>query len=177
MLVCLARIVGAHGIKGLVKVRSFSRSALDILQYQPLVDASGKPYHFHLVRLLPSGILLCKLDGCATRNDAEAQNGVDLYVDRSRMPELEEDTYYYADLEGLNVTDQQGKILGRVKAVNDHGAGVYMDVILETGGQATLPFFAECEVDLTQKRLAIDPSWLIDASNKGSERDEPDLML
>lgn len=177
MLVCLARIVGAHGIKGLAKVRSFSRSALDLFQYQPLVDSSGRSYQLHLSRLLPNGVLLCQIDGCTTRNEAEALKGTDLYVDRSRMPELEDNTYYYADLEGLKITDKQGQILGRVKAVNDHGAGVYMDVVLENGSPATLPFFAECEVDLNQKQLVIDAAWLIDNSGKGSERDELDHML
>lgn len=174
MRVHIARIVGAHGIKGLVKVRAFSHNALDVFQYQPLHDSSGKTYHLRLSRFLPSGILLCHLDHCITRNDAEAHAGVNLYMDRSRLPELEPDTYYHADLEGLNIVDQQGHILGRIKQVQDHGAGTYMDVLLACGGHATLPFFKECKVDLHNRLMSIDPTWLIDTSNDRNKGHEPD---
>lgn len=177
MKVCLARIIGAHGIKGLVKVRAFTHSALDALQYNPLVDKNGKLYTLKLERFMPNGVMLCHLDGCVTRNDAEAQHGVELFVDRERMPDLDENTYYYADLEGLSVVDQEGLELGRVKAVHDHGAGVFMDVTLTDKSEATLPFYPESEVDLENKKLVIDSAWLIGASYDRSERDEPNHML
>lgn len=178
MKVCLARITGAHGIRGLVKVRSYTHQAMDLLTYKPLTDKNDKTYILHLERMLPAGILLCRIDGCLTRNDAEAYKGLELFVDRSLMPALESDTYYYSDLEGLAIIDPQGNPLGRVKAVNDHGAGVFLDVVLVDGKtETTLPFFKECVVNLDKKHLLIDPLWLIDTSTNRDDSDGPDHLL
>ena len=78
MRVCLARIVGAHGIKGLVKVRSFTHNPTDLFHYRPLTDAKGQPYNLRLDRFLPNGVMLCHLDGCTSRSDAERYHGPDL---------------------------------------------------------------------------------------------------
>lgn len=178
MQVNLARIVGVHGIKGLVKVRSFTQNPTDLFQYNPLDDKDGKAYTLHLERFLPNGIMLCRLDGCSNRNDAENHRGTDLFVSRDRMPKLEEDTYYYSDLEGLNVIDTKGHLLGRVKAVNDHGAGVFLDVIKTDQPKmiATLPFNKEVVVDLEGKQLIIDPSWLIEPSPRKGDHHGPDHL-
>lgn len=174
MQVCLARIVGAHGIKGLVKVRSFTHNPIDLFKYKPLVNNKGQTLSLHMERFLPNGILLCRLDGCVNRNDADLYKGIDLFVERSILPKLEEETYYYADLNGLTVVDQDKKELGYVKAIHDHGAGVFLDVVMHhtPKTEATLPFYKECVVDLTNKQLVIDPNWLIDTSPDEKKPDE-----
>ena len=160
MLLYVAYIWEAHGIKGLLKLRSFTENTQDALSY-PLVDELGKSYKFHFQRMLPKGVLLCSLEGCTSRTEAENLKGTKLYTDRKNMPPLDEDTFYYSDLEGLDVVDQKNTALGKVKAIHNYGAGVFMDVSLPAGGEATLPFRPDCTVDLEGRKLIIDASWLI----------------
>jgi 16S rRNA processing protein RimM len=101
-----------------------------------------------------------RLGGVATREQADALRGVRLYAPRDRLPSLPDDEYYHADLIGLAVLDTGGTVLGRVKAVLNHGAGDLLEVQIEGGSASVLLPFTRAAVptvDLDSGRLIVDP--------------------
>lgn len=159
----LGEIVAAHGIKGLVKIRSFTEDPADIVAYGPLRDSAGMVVELTL-RGPTKGGVLAAVPGVNDRNGAEALKGTKLFVERGVLPELpaEGDEYYYADLIGLTVELVDGTVFGKVKAVHDFGAGDVLE--LQPGGSddgaretIMIPFSRQAvpEVDLANRRLVI----------------------
>lgn len=161
-LVCVGAIVGAHGVRGAVKVKSFTAAAADIAAYGPLSDEAGKR-RFVLRPIGQSGgaardTILAEIDGIKDRDQAEALRGTRLYADRDAFPEPEEDEFYHADLIGLGAEDRAGKALGVVRALHNHGAGDMMELDLAAGGTALIPFTkaAVPVVDLAGRRVVVE---------------------
>lgn len=158
--VCLGAISGAFGVRGEVRLKSFTATPEDIATYGPLTSEDGR--HSFTVTLTgqTSGALTARLSGIATREQADALRGVRLHVPRARLPALPEDEFYHADLIGLDVFDTGGAALGRVKAVLNHGASDLLE-ILAPGQTATvlLPFTQDAvpTVDLAARRIVADP--------------------
>ncbi len=126
--VCLGQVVGAHGVKGLVRIRPFTEEAGGIAAYGPLQDERGGRIDLEVVGRA-KGCLLARVEGLVDRDAAEALSGTRLYVERGALPEIgEEETYYQADLIGLRAEDPEGRALGRVAAVHDFGAGDVLEV-------------------------------------------------
>lgn len=155
--ICVGAIAGAFGIHGEVRLKSFTTEAADIATYGPLsTEDGGRSFTVTLTRPVTGGVG-ARLSGIATREDAEALRGVTLWAPRAALPALPDDEFYHADLIGLEVLDTGGKLLGRVKAIYDHGAG---DILEVTGAQALLlPFTREIvpTVDLAAGRIIVDP--------------------
>jgi 16S rRNA processing protein RimM len=165
-MVLMGAIIGAHGIKGEVKVKSFAGAPAAIAAYGPLSDAKGRTFDLSLVGKATPGkggtgqdILIARIKGVGDRNAAEALKGVELFVARDRLPETADaEEFYLADLIGLAVIDRHGAAMGRVVAVENYGAG---DVISIDGGpkgafdvaftRALVPV-----VDLAERRLQLD---------------------
>ncbi len=157
--VLMGVITGAHGVRGLVRVKSFTAEPDDIAAYGPLEDERGER-SFRLERVgAAKGVLLVRLDGIGDRNAAEALRGVRLYLPRAALPEPGEDEYYHADLIGLAVVLRNGEVLGRVRAVHDYGAGDSLEVERPDGGVVIVPFTAAIvpEVDIKGGRLVVEP--------------------
>lgn len=127
--VCIGQIRTAHGVRGLVLVASFTADPDDLFAYGPVSDKSGKR-RFTLVRAGEAqGDFLVRIDGVTTREAAKALASTLLYVPRAALPAPEdEDEFYYADLIGLIVEDEQGSVVGRVADVADHGGGTVIEV-------------------------------------------------
>jgi len=126
-LLLMGAILGAHGIKGEVKVKSFAARPSDIAAYGALSDAKEKR-RFELAITgtsdAPRGILIARIAGIDDRNAAEALKGTELYVARDRLPHLTDtEEFYFADLIGLRAVDAAGKEFGRVVSVDNYGAG------------------------------------------------------
>ncbi|MCV6603492.1 MAG: ribosome maturation factor RimM, partial [Cohaesibacter sp.] len=106
------------------------------------------------------GVVIAKIKGITDRNGAEALKGTELFMDRSQLPEPEdEETFYHADLIGLDAFDEAGALLGRVTAVFDHGAGDVIDIRMAADGRLiTLPFTKAVVpvVDIAAKRIEIN---------------------
>ena len=132
--VLVGAISGAHGMRGLVRLKSFTAEPADIGSYAPLEDEAGTPVRLGLTGGQAGGALLARIEGTEDRTAAEAMKGTRLYVPRSALPEPDEDEWYHADLVGLSVCDEEDRPLGTVRAVLDHGAG---DVIEIETGEAT----------------------------------------
>ncbi len=151
-------ITGAHGVRGDVTVKSFAEVAEDLTAYGPLSDRSGCTYRLRL-KGCTRGLLVAALAGVCDRDAAQALKGTTLFLPRSALPEPEEEDYYYADLIGLRVEDPAGQSLGRVKAVDNHGAGDLLTIALDAGEDLLLPFTCQAvlQVDLSGGRLLVDP--------------------
>jgi 16S rRNA processing protein RimM len=158
--VCLGEIAGAHGVKGVVRVRSFTAEPADIAAYGTLTDASGeKEFELKMTGTSKSH-LLAEIPGINDRDAAAALKGTRLYAPRSRLPAPGADEYYFGDLVGLAVDLATGARLGTVTAVEDFGAGVMIEVAREGGRDSVLVPFTNAfvpEVDLAGGRLVVDP--------------------
>jgi len=135
-MVLVGAITGAHGVKGEVKVKSFTAEPASIAAYGPLFDESGRRrFDFSLSgKTAETGkdVLVGRIQGIADRNAAEALKGQRLYVARTQLPQADDpDEFYLADLIGLAVQDEAGASLGRVADVANYGAG---DVLMVEGG-------------------------------------------
>jgi 16S rRNA processing protein RimM len=174
--VCLGVVTGAHGVRGAVRIKSFTADPTDVAHYGPLEDETGAR-QFKL-RLVGSGkgVLIAKLAGVADRDRAETLRGTRLYLPRDALPPPADDEFYYADLIGLEVVLGDGTPLGRVRAVHDFGAGDTLEIDRSTGPSIMVPFTRTVVpvVDIAAGRLVIEPPpGLIDpVSSKSSPQVE-----
>jgi len=157
-MVQIGEIVGAHGIRGEVRVRSLTAEPRAVAAYGPLHDLAGRRMLRLRARGTSGGVVICAIEGVADRNGAEALKGVRLHVPRSRLPRTAEDEFYPADLIGLAAETADGKPAGRVIGVHNFGAG---DLIVVAGedGERWVPFTRRAvpTVDLAAGRIVIDP--------------------
>lgn len=159
--VCIGAIGGAFGVRGEVRVKSFTAEPSDLAAYGPVETEDGKQaFTVTLTGQTTKGALIARLSGVATKEQADALRGVRLYVARDRLPALPDDEFYHADLIGLDVYDTGGALLGRVKSVQNHGASDLLE-IQAPGQTATvlLPFTHEAvpTVDIASGRIVADP--------------------
>ena len=169
----MGRIGAAHGIKGEVRIQSFTEDPMALAAYGPL--ATGKPglvVEIETARLA-GNVLVARLKGVSDRTAAERLNGTELFVDRERLsPPEDEDDFYHADLVGLEARLTDGRVLGMVSAVPNFGAGDLLEVRDPRSGDTYLYPFTKAavpEVHVKDGYLVIDPP--IDA-DPGEE--EPD---
>jgi 16S rRNA processing protein RimM len=156
--ICVARIGAAHGVRGAVKLWTFTEDPFAIEAYGPLVTKDGAR-QFELTSAREAkGHLVATLKGVATREDAERLNGVELYVAREKLPATEKDEYYHADLIGLAAVDSANAPLGRVIAIHNFGAGNIIEIAPPQGTTLLLPFTNAVvpTVDLAGGRVVIE---------------------
>jgi 16S rRNA processing protein RimM len=162
-MLCLGRISGAHGLRGEVRVESYTAAPEDIGTYGPLSDEAGaRRFEIVSLRVVKGGAVIARLTGVATREAAESLKGVRLHVERAMLPEPDEDEWYYADLIGLKAIDAEGRLLGEVTGVQNFGAGDLLEIrFAEDGETAFVPFTSACapRIDVAGGTLTLDPSW------------------
>ncbi len=157
--VCVGVVTTAHGVRGDVKLRAFTAEPEAVAAYGPLQDASGeRQFRVTDLRVTPKGVV-AHFAGIDDRNAAEALRGVELWVDRAALPATDEDEWYVEDLQGLEVVDERGRTVGRVRAVVDYGAGDVVEILAGGGEELSLPFTRERfpEVDVAGGRLVMAP--------------------
>lgn len=158
--VCIGAISGAFGVRGEVRLKSFTAVPEDLAAYGPLETEDGAQSFTVTLSGQTKGALIGRLSGVPSKEAADRLRGVRLYVDRAKLPEPEEDEFYHADLIGLEVFDTGGAALGRVKAVLNHGASDLLEIDRAEGGASVLlPFTQEAvpTVDLGAGRIVADP--------------------
>lgn len=138
--ICLGAIVGVHGIKGEVKVKSFTEIDRDIDKYGEVENEAGDRKFTIKVVGHSKGLLRVRVKGCEDRNQAETFIGTGLYISRELLPELAEEEFYHADLIGLEVRNDAGENFGRVNAIYNFGAGDLLEIRMNSGGMEMLPF-------------------------------------
>ena len=153
--VLLGVVAAPHGVRGLVRIKSFTEDPMAVGAYGPLSDESGKKEYRVETLSAARGAVLARIEGVADRTAAEALRGLRLYVERRRLPEAGEREWYEADLIGLSAIGRDGKDWGKVVAFHDFGAGSVMEV----SGGTMLPFTDEAvpEIDVEGGKVVIDP--------------------
>lgn len=176
--VLLGVVGGAHGVRGEVRVKSYTDEPTDIGAYGPLQDETGNRYTVKSARAQKT-VVVVKFDEVNDRNHAERLNGRELFVERSLLPEPEEDDEFYLDdLEGLSVETLAGEAVGIVVAVHNFGAGDILEVAPEEGATLMIPFSeaAVPELDLENGLMRVDPvaAGLVDDPDAGNDENDGD---
>ena len=158
-LILLGVIGAPHGIRGEVRIKAFTGDPLAIAEYGPLTDRKGRSFTIADIRPAKE-VVVARIKGVATREAAEALNGVELFVSRDKLPESEdEDEFLQADLVGCAVVGPGGVALGTVTAVQNYGAGDLLDIETLDGRSVLMPFtkaFAP-RIDVAGKRIETLP--------------------
>ncbi len=160
--ICVGKITGAHGLRGLVRLRSFTEDPAAIATY-PLYDKEGRKRAVTIKT--PMGEeFVAELDGVNSRTAAEAAKGIELFADRNEFPAIGAREYYLADLVGLRAENPAGQVCGEVISLHDFGAGSMLEIKIPEGKTVMLPFrdaFVPT-VDLAAGRVVITPpdDWL-----------------
>ena len=157
--VCVAQIGAPHGVRGEVRLWTFTADPAAVAQYGPFESEDGRQ-RFEIASARPGkGHLVARIKGIDDRDAAERLTNVKLFVPRERLPAPEADEFYHADLVGLRVEDEDGNEIGAVIAVHNFGAGDILEIQPPEGGAMLLPFNETVvpEVDIAGGRLVIVP--------------------
>ena len=155
--ICVARIGAAHGVRGAVKLWTFTEDPLAVKRYGRLATKDGAR-HFEVASAREAkGHLVATLKGVSTREEAERLNGVELYIAREDLPDTDENEYYHADLIGLAAVTPADQPLGHVVAIHNFGAGDIIEIAPPHGATLLLPFTNAVvpTVDLAGGRVVI----------------------
>jgi 16S rRNA processing protein RimM len=155
--ICIARIGAAHGVRGAVKLWTFTEDPFAVKAYGPLRTKDGARSFEVATAREAKGHLVATFKGVVTREDAERLNGIELYVTREKLPATDENEYYHADLIGLAAVTPADEPLGRVIAIHNFGAGDIIEIAPLHGATLLLPFTNAVvpSVDLANGRVVI----------------------
>ncbi len=157
--VLLGCITGVHGLKGEVKIATYTGEPEDIASYGALASAEGRSFRISAIRSVKGGTVIAALHGVASRDEAEKLRGTDLYVCRAALPPPEDDDeFYHSDLIGLNAVSPDGETIGNIIAVHNFGAGDLLEIRFEGERQAQLIPFESAHVprvDLAAREVVV----------------------
>lgn len=163
--VLVAEIGAAHGLRGEVRLWSFTQDPMAVADYGPLESQDGAQT-FEIEAVRPAkDFLVARLRGILDRTAAERLRNLKLYVPRSRLPQPQPEEFYHADLIGLAVVARDGSELGHVVAIHNFGAGDLIEIQPMDGASVLVPFTDAFvpEVDLASRQLIVQPP---EASNQ-----------
>ncbi len=172
--VLMATIGGAQGLRGEVRAKSYAEDPVALGDYGHLHSMDGRSFEVLEIREAKT-VVVVRFRGVNDRNAAEALNGLDLYIERDNLPDddLDEDEFFYADLEGLEAIDGEGKSYGTVTGVFDFGAGDLLELKGPGKRPVLIPFteWSVLEIDLEAGTMLVDPlaAGLIDDPNDKPE--------
>ena len=174
--ILLGRILGPHGLKGEVKIKSFTADPLAVASYGAVLASDGRRFKLERVRLA-GDIVIAAIKGIADRNVAETLKGVELSVPREDLPETDDGEFYQADLVGLAVFDQAGDKVGEVAGFQHFGAGDLIEIARDGGGTSFVPFAESMvpDVDLEEGRITLSETGMavIAADDDAAKRKAP----
>lgn len=175
--VLMGKIGSAQGLRGEVRVSSYTDDPVALGDYGNLVSKDGRVFEILEIREAKN-VVIVRFRGINDRNASEALNGIELYIDRSNLPddELEENEFFYSDLLGLSVFDANGTSYGKVSAVHDFGAGDLLELKGPSMRPTLIPFTetAVLEIHLDAGRILIDPMAAGLINNPDDGKDDPD---
>ena len=158
--ICVAQIGGAHGLRGEVRLKSFTADPMAVRDYGPLTTEDGSAT-LELEAVRPAkGHLIARFRGVGDRSTAERLVNVRLFVPRERLPAPAPDELYHADLIGLCAVAADGTEIGIVVAIHDFGAGDILELQPHAGGATLMvPFTAEFvpSVEIASGRIVVLP--------------------
>jgi len=173
--IVIAKLTSAHGIKGLVKLLSFTANPTDFEKYSgKIFDNKNNVYKIKIINQVPGGnndFFVVKVDGVEDRNAAERLGNTELFVKRGDLKKAKKDEFYYVDLIGLEVLNIDKKKIGKVLSVNDFGAGGVVEIGFDDDANRMENFaFTNQtfpEVDIEKGFLIIDFPDEIDVKDNG----------
>ena len=176
--VVLAVILGAHGVRGDVRIKSFTENPADCLSYGPLMSADGNiTLSAKSKRVTTKGLIITPTQ-TRQREEWEALKGVALSVPRERLPEADDDEFYVEDMIGLTVVDaEHGSEIGTIKAVHNFGAGDLLEIRLAEGGtDLMVPLTEEDvpEIDIDAGKVSVANVDLWNAPAKAEDQEPAD---
>ncbi len=143
-LVLVGRFGAPQGVRGEIRIKSYTADPLGVGDYGPLSDETGaRTFEIERLRPLKDDMVVAKIKGLADRDAAGALTGVSLYVSREKLPPPDEDEFYIADLVGLAAVSPAGEAIGVVKNVLNFGAGDILEIAPAAGETLMLPFTKE----------------------------------
>jgi 16S rRNA processing protein RimM len=157
--VCVAQIGAPHGVRGEVRLKSFTADPVAIADYGLLESEDGGA-QFEIASLRPAkDHFVARLRGVDDRDAAARLTNMRLYVPRDRLPPLDEGEFYHTDLIGLPAFDIGGDQIGIVIAVQNFGAGDLLELRVDGGQSVLLPFNDTTVpmVDIAGRRIVINP--------------------
>jgi 16S rRNA processing protein RimM len=167
-MVVVAQFGAAHGIKGEVRLKSFTQNPADVAAYGPLSAADGRVFEIEAMRPAAGSsspdMFVVRLKGIRDRNVVEKLTRLDLSVPADRLPPAEEGEFYHADLIGLAAFTPEGGEVGTVMAVQNYGAGDLIEIAPPRGQTVLVPFTESAvpEVDLAGCRIVVVPPKFVD---------------
>lgn len=169
--ILVGAIAGAHGVRGQVRIKSFTDDPAAVAAYGPVSDESGERRFDLIVTGQTKGGVIARIEGVGDRTTAEGLRGLRLYVPRSVLPAPQAGEYYSADLIGLRADLEDGTCYGRVKSVQDYGAGDILEIERSDGATELLPFTDRIVpvVDLAAGRIVIEPPAYTESRPNGAQ--------
>lgn len=163
-LICVAAIAGAFGVKGEVKLKSFTDSPESCVHYGPLLSEAGAVLITPTSHRMIKGGVAVRCPEVTSREHAEGMKSTKLFVPRENFPPAEEDEFYASDLVGLEVKSTDGKRIGKIVGVQDFGAGDLLEIKPKEGASFYHPFTlaGTPKVDIQARRVVIklqDTDW------------------
>ncbi len=161
--VCVGVITKPFGVRGQVKIHSYTSSPDFFVAHTNLLLGDGSELYLQKPKVDGADGVIAWIEGVHDRTDAERFRLCELYVARDELQETGEDEYYYADLVGLDLVDEDDRPLGVVDAVRDYGAGAFLEVELSERKVGTVPFNKNSirSVDLQSRTIAINRDFLL----------------
>lgn len=129
--ILIGKITSTHGVKGQVKIMSFCANPVDIGSYNPVYDKSGNSLKIKITSKAQGknlDIFIISIDGINNVNEAMTLRNSEVFIDRSQLKQEEEDEFYYVDIIGLDVIDEQKTNIGKVVDVMNYGAGDILEI-------------------------------------------------
>ena len=161
---CIGQFTGAHGVRGLVKLRSFTEIPEAIFDYAPLLSVDGKRTYKITPKSADKDHFIIAVEGIADRDAANELRGDKIYIPRDVLPPPSKGEYYDADLIGLSVFDADGKEYGKTLALHDHGAGAFLEIGHTPKDSFMLPFkdafVPEVDLEAGKLLIAVPEGWL-----------------
>ena len=159
--VCVARIGAAHGVRGEVKLWSFTEDPAAVAHYGPLETQDGtRCFEIEALRAAKDHFV-ARIAGVSDRDAAEKLRNIELYIPRARLPKIEEtDTFYHADLVGLDAVTPAGARVGIVHALHNFGAGDIIEIAPDGGGEPLMLPFNETtvpKIDVAARQIVVVP--------------------
>jgi 16S rRNA processing protein RimM len=155
--ILLGVVIGAQGLKGEVRVKTFTGGPEAIARYGDLHTKDGRKFAVASARAGKGDEAIVALKGITDRTGAEVLKGAELFVPRGALPAVDEGEYYHADLIGLRAEDGEDRLIGTVKAIHNYGAGDVLEIARADGGDLLLSFTRETVpvVDVKNGRMVV----------------------
>ena len=171
--ICVGVILGAHGIRGQVRLRSLTDDPESIFKYKPLTSEDGQ----REFRIKRQGIsrddYIASITGVDDRNASEALQGTKLWVDSKKLPKPKKGEFYEKDLVGLNTVDAAGKPYGKILTVHDYGAGTFFEIGTNKKDSFMLPFTDACVTEIDAEggkvTITVPEGWLAAEKPEGDQ--------